>query len=174
VSPQKYFQTFDQLRPLLKKSYRGRSTRIDFTRPRTKDRDRLFLAKRPFHDSRPDQLAIDDAVQRAGLKPLGHAWQSLSRPVALQHLTFALSTNLVYGIEILPAALATSIATAFLAVLPDARCFTNGLFPGPKPKPYSTIYSQLLPVPITSSLLDTGLILIDDLHILALWVEGND
>ena len=174
MSPQKYLSTFDRLLPLLKKKYRGQSTRIDFQKPRGRDSDHLVLAKRPFNDSRPDQLAIDDALRRIRLKPLGHQWQLVSRPAALQHLSSALHANLVFQIERLPLADAQQIATTFLNLLPSARPYTNGLLPPPKPKPYSTSSARIHPPNITSSLLDTGLVLINDIHILLLWLEDND
>ena len=76
MSPDKYARTFDQLRALVKRKYRGTSTRIDFQKPPGRERDFVIFAKRPAHDNRPDGRAIDDALGRCGLRGLGDRWKA--------------------------------------------------------------------------------------------------
>ena len=174
MSPDKYARLFDQLRALANRKYRGSSTRIDFEKPRGRDRDRVVFASRPFNDDRPDPGAINDALKRCRLRPL-ERWKPLSRDAAASHLASALGYSLLYrDIELLPPADARAIAAGLLDLLPSARCYTNGLFPPPKPKPYSTIYAETGFPSITESLTDTGIVLIDDLHVALVWVQEDD
>ena len=99
----------------------------------------------------------------------------LSRAAAASHLASALGYSLLYrDIELLPPADARTIATGFLDLLPAARCYTNDVFPPPKPKPYSTSYAETGFPPITESLTDTGLVLVDDRHVALVWVQEDD
>ena len=175
MSPEKYAILFDKLRAVVKRKYRGTSTRIDFEKEHRSDRQRVILASRPFNDTRPDTEAFDDVLRRCRLRPLGTNWMSIPREAARTHLASTLGYSLLWReYERMPPAQADAVAAAALDLLPDARSYTNQTFPPPMPKHYPANRTSYSFPPITGSLMDTGVALADDRHVLLVWVDEND
>jgi hypothetical protein len=176
MSPEKYLRTFDRVRALVKRKYHGRSTRIDFEKPRGNDRDRIVLAKRPANDRRSVNEALDDLLRRCGLRPLGDDWTELSRERAFEHLATALEKDLVFHIEQLPRIAAEQIARGAIDLLPakGTRYFTNDEFSPKRPVVDGLDHNWLGFHGITNALQDTGLVIVDDVNLVLIWFENDD
>lgn len=63
---------------------------------------------------RDNQASFDDVVGRTDLDPLGRAWTSINRPVAISLLERLLHRDLAYGAQVMPEQRARWLATWFV------------------------------------------------------------
>ena len=175
MTPEKYQHALDAMRTAVRRPYRKSGVRVAYSKPKGRDRDRVLVAKRPANDPRDAIDAVNEIVPRIGLKALPRAdWVEISAPDASAHLARALTEHLVYGSEILPRRVAADIAERVINLLPGARHFTNGRFPPNVPPDFSVNRSYVGFPPLTESLQDTGIVMVDDENVVVVWCESDD
>jgi hypothetical protein len=117
---------------------------------------------------RDDRASFDDVVAGTDLEPLGTAWTSIKRPVAISLLELLLHRDLAYGAQLMPEQRARRLAEWFVDSFGPSGCRygTNRPLVGGRLKPSWT--------PATSSTLDAGLVIIGPERVGVFWVADED
>lgn len=113
--------------------------------------------------------SIDSFVGRYKLAGIGDAWVEVSQDVAQQHLAEVLHRGLAYNGELIPRQRAAELASAFLAMFPGGRYFTNT-----EDAPYDAKQSSHGWDPITQATFDTGIVALRGNEIGMIWLEDED